>query len=552
MYLFPLVALIAASVLRSTAAAMPDCRELRSTDEAVRVLEENRHRAVPVSDSCLCSVMARGSADEAVAVGSAFTRYFRVRDTLLFCAWRNRTLRENRKLFTLLLRGWKKNRPYLNAVLAAYQKAGATRRMDTLLTILDHERELEVHQLLEWIEAKQVLDDYDSVPGLFCRIIRGRPQLQPLALNRFELLLDELSPVLADSLLHRFGRAVSAAPVADSAAVRRWIIDQYGRKLLFGRQIAAVLHSGKNTAEQCSLLHAIARSCIDDRLFRPAIAAGTALYGLDCAAGMRQETAALLHGAYRALGKRDSAAFWLERSGVTTEKNRLEAVELHLSLGNLPKAAELLKMLPPSIGRDTLYLRYLLLSDSLAPALHRAFDDNTPLARAPFPRMIWRVRTSLFCGMADTCIRLLDSVAAHPAFATAVPLFQDYHYWLLRLASSPQELAKFRQIEYTLFKDDRKKASRLLCESQRDSTNDWRIAVRIAEEQLAHSEAADAVSTLRCTPAGRQSEYLYCLADALLHDQSYREARELLQRLLLEFPVDQYTTRARLLLARIP
>ena len=196
-------------------------------------------------------------------------------------------------------------------------------------------------------------------------------------------------------------------------------------------------------------------------------------------------------------------------------------------------------------------MQYLLFSDSLHAARRLAFDERTVLAQAPYPRLEWRFRTSLFCGVTDTCLRLLDSLTS-AAPSAEITRIQEYRYWLLRLDDTPPALAKFIQIEYTLYKGDRELAARQLCESRRDPKNDWRIGMRIARQQLDRSESAAAIATLRCAPAESEPEYLYSLADALFHDREYNGARELLRRLVLDYPADQYTIRARLLLARIP
>jgi hypothetical protein len=527
------------------------CPEPQSAAEFLQFLEKKGRPPSTMSESCFCTLLQQNNDDDATALVTAYCRRFPVHDTLLFCVFRQPSLRNNRKLFTTVLRGWKKTNPSLPAVLAALQRSGTSDHMDTLLRIFDREDELEVQQLLQWVEVKKVLDDFGPVPDLFCKVIAKRPELLPRALRQFEILLDDLPGPLADSILQQFTRCTSSDRLVQAGLLRRWAIGQYGRKHLYNRQISAVSALKKNSTEQCSLFLSIARDCYEQRRYIPAATAGRTLYTHACDNSLRREAASLLVAVYRGMDRPDSAAVWLEQTGAPTEKNRREAVALYLTLGNLTRAAELLSLLPPSLERDTLQLQYLLLSDSLHAARRFAFDETAPLARAPYPRLEWRFRTSLFDGSTDTCLILLDSLTA-VAPQSEITGIQEYRYWLLRLSDTPAALAKFIKIEYTLYKGEYELAVRQLCDSDRDPVNDWRIGVHVARRQLDRSEAAAAVATLRCAPEPGEPEYLYCLADALFRDREYNGARELLQHLVLDYPADQYTTRARLLLARIP
>ncbi|MBN1307299.1 MAG: hypothetical protein JXA18_05245 [Chitinispirillaceae bacterium] len=507
------------------------------------------------SGACLCTLIARQPEIKAAALVPlvrAFARHNPVSDTLLFCGWRHRLRRETGSVFAALRHAWKRQHPSLNAALLAYQQAGAADRIDTLCTIFDRENGLDAHILLRWIDAKEVLDDYAPVPDLFCRVISERPQLTPLALNRFETILDELAARRCDTLLQRFaGCPFGKAPQTDTAAIRSWIIEQYGRKGLFSRQLEMVSSLENNGDRRCGLLHSIARRRLERQRYAEAAAAALALYRCTSESERRRGAASLLYESYRALGLNDSAKTWLERAGVTSEKSRIEAIELYQRAGDYAKAAELIPLLPGSLARDTLYLRQLLLCDSLPAALRFVYDDRNALFRSDRHLALWRVRTTLFCGKIDTCLALLDSINVDPAHSFAGELM-DYRYWLLRLADFPEALAKFVQIEYTLFKGDLKKAAELFCASGRAVGDAWRIGVRIARLQIEQSEAAAAAATLRCAPAEREPEYLYCMAEAQFRDGAFEGARSVLERLILEFPTSMYAVQGRLLLVRMP
>ncbi len=514
-------------------------------------LEQPQAGTTPPEESCLCSLIATLKGHDAASVVTSYAQLFPVHDTLLICAFQHPVLRKNTAVRTSLLRSWKQTHRSLNALFLAYRQSGATGRMDTLLRILDENHSLGEYQLLQWIETKEVLDDFAPMPALFYRIITGRPQLRPLALNRFEQLLAGASASLTDSLLQQFADQIAAAPHADSTGLRRWIIDQYGRRQLHDRQITAILTLEEDPALRCPLLLAAGHTCIGNRAYGAALAAGKTLLHQHCSKELAQQAAVLLSTAYRAMDKPDSAAVWLEKSGLETTIRQREAIELYLSLGNLKKASVQLSKLPPSITRDTLLIKLQLFSDSLAAARRLITDPSTRLARNQALHSLWQFRVLLFCGATDSAAALLGTIGTGIAPAERSRL-QEYRYWLLRLADTPETLAKFIRIEYTLYKGDPKKAAAQFCGSVDTAAEDWRIGLRIARAFIDITEYGEAVATLRCAPATGEPEYLYFLADALVRHHAYQEARPLLERLVLDFPADQFTTRARVLLAGIP
>ncbi|MBN1578939.1 MAG: hypothetical protein JW913_20425 [Chitinispirillaceae bacterium] len=528
-----------------------------SLDSATALLSVpvRKGKSVPLSEVCLCSLIVRQpeiNAATFAALIAAFARHNPVSDTLLFFGWRQHLRRETGPVFAAIRHAWKQYHPSASTALLAYQQIGATGRIDTLCTILDQEKGLDAYLLLRWIEAKQVLDDYAPVPGLLCRVISERHQLTPLALSRFETILDELTAPRCDTLLQRFANcAFGGAKQTDTASLRSWIIDQYGRKGLFDRQLYVVSSLEKNSAGRCRSLHSMARQRFGRQQYAAAAAAARALHRCTSKRELRQDAASLLYQSYRAMGLSDSAKTWLELAGVNSEKSRIEAIELYQHLGDHQKAADLIHLLPQSLARDTLYLRQLLLCDSIPEALRFAGDHNNALSRSEHHRVLWRARTTLYGGKTDTCLALLDSIKLTAAYPFAVELM-DYRYWLLRLADAPETLAKFIQIEYTLFKGDRDKAAELFCRSGLAGGHAWRIGLRIARRQIEQSEAAAAVATLRCAPAEREPEYLYGMADAQFRIGAFQAARSMLERLILEFPASIYTVQGRLLLSRVP
>lgn len=234
----------------------------------------------------------------------------------------------------------------------------------------------------------------------------------------------------------------------------------------------------------------------------------------------------------------------------SSDQLRIEVIECSQKNGDLKTAASLLDRLVPTPVRDTLMLRQLILCDSL-PAAQRLADTTRTLNRMPKVRLNWQIRIALFSGKTDKCDSLLDSAATLMRGApTAEHL--EYRYWLLRLAESPEALARFAQIEYTLFRGNRPEAAKLACSAGLDSASAWRLAALVARNQLENNEAAAAVTTLGCVRAEGEPEFLYLMASAENASGRAGTARSIVQRLLLEYPAGTYTVKARLLLSKLP
>lgn len=502
----------------------------------------------------LCSLLVscHTGASKTVELISAYGRVHKISDTLLFCAFRNPTLREDRSFFAALYQAWKRaNDPPLRSI-NEYRMRSDAAKVDTLCMIIDREEQLNAYALLQWMDAKHVLDDYNPVPRLVCRIIAERVALTDLALNQFEIILEELEPSVCDTLLKNFRQCLhDEAPHADTAALHSWIIHKYAQKGMFGRQIETLLDMEKSPRLRCEKLCLVTQDLIDQRLYREAEFAARAALKHAQSDKERRNVARLLFRSFINRNRLDSAVVWLERTDPESDRDIMDAVIVYQGTGKHEKAARLIGSMPESLSRDTLRLRHLLLTDSGAAALTFVADERTRLGRMKPVRRLWHIRVTLYCAPQDQCLTLLDSMKVGPSdpFATEI---MDIRFWLMLLADNPEALAKFRQIEYTLFKGGYDNASKLLRDAAMERRIAWRLAVRIAGRQIEASLPSLAVATLRSVEADDEPGYLYELANALWLSGDNRTAKELLERLLLEFPADIHTGRARILLSRLP
>ena len=545
MKLLPPAILLFCIMFSSVAATCP-------TDAEIKKMIISGKQSSQISETCLCSLFVRTPMKNrnAEKLITAIIRYHPITDTLLLCLHKQRIIRENARLMTSVCTAWKERYPSLNIVFDRYRQSGNIHRIDSLYMILDQQRLLNAHQLLQWIDTKKVLDDYRSIPALYCRIITVQPSLTTLALNQLNAIINEIDAQLADSLLTEFSICKFNSSKSESGELFRWILDQFGRKGLYTRQLELLTEKIHPSTQRDTILTEIATAYLKRGAYHPAVKTAGALYRSTGDPNFKHTAAVVLYQSYRSLGMFDSARTWIQHTDIISERDRIDAIEMYHHLKDFKSASTLLIKLPHSLNHDTLRIRHLLMQDSLSGALRYAFDTTTLLHRTPSAALLWRVRTTLFNGKAAQCAALLDSAKLSPSSNNAQELL-EYRYWLKRLSSTTEALAKFSQIEYTLFKGDSRHAAKLLCESNPAMDEAWRLAVHIARNQITRSDPDGAVATLTCVPEVHEAEYRYCLAEAYILKGNPEKGRLLLEKLLLEFPGNMYTTKGRLLLSRM-
>lgn len=506
-----------------------------------------------VPDSVWCSAFKqdnhREKTEAAYAAVAARSSVRGISDTLLFCCFQDAKIRTSGRFFSLIKQGWRRSHPSVSAAFARYHMRGAPEQANMLGAIFDEEHLLSFYDLLRWVEIKQVLGLYAEIPELYCRVLYGEPRIKTIVLSQFATLLREVPQSVVDTLLQHF-LVCSSEGQLPAGPRTEWVIAQYGRLKLFDRQIELFLATEKQREQQAIGLIAIGEERYRQQSFVAAAKTAELAYRRATGKDLKERAATLVYHALRELGSRDSAQMWFKRAHIVSDRGRAQGAELFLSSGNPTEASRLIAQLSHSVLRDTLHLHQLLATDSLssAVALLAKGGDFTGSAATAY---IWRVRTLLFGGRAEACLALLDSIPA-PLPAVQTRELLGYRYWLLRLAYNEEALAIFAQIEYTLYKEKPGLAADLLCSVQADTAYSWRLAVRVAQAALKNgNDPAGALRILGCAPADSEPEYLYCKADAFYRLRKLDAAEQLLKRLVLEYPDDVHTVKARLLLAKV-
>lgn len=525
-----------------TAAA--DCPDLSALEQTLR-------SSSPIPESCICSLLTKRHPNNAVIpLIQKFARSHQVTDTLLLCSYRQARQKEMSTVMAVVLKAWKKNNSSLSATLRTLQKFGASKRMDSLCIIMDTYSTLSAVEMLQWVDIKVVINDLAPVPDLMCRIIDERPQLTAVALNQFSKLLVDLPPKRCDTLLQEFTNCKIRHHKRYRTEIFPWLLNQFGEKLLFTQQISLLNSLGESSGKRINMLIDIVRSRFSGKHYRAAAQAAATAYHAATADSTKQTAAVLAYYSFRQLDEPDSAVVWFERITLKSDNENSDAAALYQKTGDLKKAAALLRKIPPSLSRDTLMLRHWLYSGAFDSASGFIISDTGPLSRRPAILPLWKIRISLFSGKFEQCRAIIDSLQDIPKKSGASEIL-GYRYWFLRLGNTPEALAIFSQIEYTLFKGDRKKAASLLCEATFSSVLRGKLALRIAAKQLSGGEAADALHTLECAPLENDPAYLYTLAEVFHQNGNDTKAESLLKKLLTDFPVSIHTSRGRVLLTAL-
>jgi tetratricopeptide (TPR) repeat protein len=346
--------------------------------------------------------------------------------------------------------------------------------------------------------------------------------------------------------------ALSDAP-ADTAAIRDWIAAYYGRHGHFEREITTLARLNLPTAPSGRRLADVAKTHFANRRYRHAATAATAAYEHieEEESNRRNGTAFVAHQAYLQLGIRDSALAWLQISGITGRDAQFQAAALNQETGHLEAAAELINSMTPSITKDTLLVRQRIFEGIPGMALSEMSESRSVTwARHPQERLLWRARCMIFGGRAHEASSTIDSIRFSAAWHGASETLR-YRYWIQKLDGNANMLNAWGKLEHLIYIGDLTGASRTFIGYGITGEAGEMMAVRVSRELTRAARHSEALLTLESIQGGKGPEYLYFLAEALHGAGRTEEAREIVNKILMEFPSDIFAQKARILLMQI-
>ncbi|NLE02790.1 MAG: hypothetical protein GX640_23230 [Fibrobacter sp.] len=468
---------------------------------------------------------------------------------VLFSCFRNNKINTNRVIFSAVVQFWEKKNGFFHDVCNELVNSGFPAQADTLFSIFDREGKLDVYDWLTWAKVKELIRDEKMVADLYNRVIQREPKLRSVALSQFSKTLQECSPEMAESILDKFRELNLGVPGADTLTMRNWLAETYNRLKLYDQEVKVLELLDMEQLPVFSQLIGAARRRFSQHLYNHAVTAAYAGYRRASDAESRQYAATILYQAYLQQGKSDSAMIWMNRADMKSESSRIGAIVLLQSSGQFPRAEALIDSLRPSLNRDTLRIRQLLLKGDREKAAQFITKESRYLFRSEMNMALWAVRVFLFNGKTVEAQRYLDTLKIQPSWEYARELLSD-KYWIQLLQNSPSSLAVWAQIEYNLFTGSISKLRNILDGSNIPKDHKCKLSMYLAKSLNVRNEPGESLHLLSACESGEQNaEYLYLTAEALLMQGAVDSARQVLTKIILENSHEPFSEKARILLS---
>jgi tetratricopeptide (TPR) repeat protein len=512
-----------------------------------RAADKNESACLPGSepaDTCLCRLLEGvSSSDSVMTFLKRWSEKKHLSNAALVNCYKSK-LRSHARHWQEIIRIWEKSNGTPYEVFVALVNSGRQEEADRIFTVFESEGKLDSHDLLRWAKVKSVIGDFKRIPGLVCRFIDAEPRLTSVALNQFNGFLDEMSPSAADSAIKGFLSCGLAKPGSDSATIISWTADACSRLGFYDLEIE-ILSLSRLPSIQEKLLDA-AKNRFSRRKYREAIKAAKKFYEIK----PNKEAATIIYRSFRETGADDSAITWIERTGYRTDNSITEAVILYQNAGQFNKASALIDSLPRSLGRDTLILRQYLFTGEREKAAD-AVKSSTFLNKSEKLTVLWKIRTLLFSRRMDEFLEYLKKVKIVPSWDNAGELL-SYKYRMQRLAKSTVALDTWAEIEYNIYIGKPQQATGVLAEAKVSDDLKGHLILHLAGALIDRGENRAALSLLSTWKESKPTpEFLYCKGEALFRTGETDSAMGIMKRIVMEFPGDIFSGKARIFLSEI-
>jgi hypothetical protein len=481
---------------------------------------------------------------------------------LLFAGYSNEFIHRNHATWQAIEGLWGKSNTSPYAAIVSLANSGEPLIADTLLRILDSEGKVDIPELLRWAKIKIVIHDYALVPALYCRIMGKKAQtskdstsllrVQSLALGQFYSQIDEIRGETADQMLQQYKKCTLEMLDADSSSIRSWLAQMYSHLSMFDRELEILtsIVPSKSAATLGADLADLARERFLYQQYIPALRAAKASFVRTLDGEIKADAASIIYQSFQALGLQDSALIWLKKADITTDNRIIDAVVLYQNSGQIQQSQAFIDKLGPSLVKDTLQIRTFIMSNNIEKAISR-LNESTFLKKSAPEKLLWRVRILLFTNKIAEVKAALDS--------STIPIGHDfakelllYKYWLERLQDCPEALSAWTAIEYNIYIGKLEKCLLLSQNERIGKACQWRLALRVARvfhEKMNLSAAVEAMNGYNEKDVS--AEFLYFKAQYLYEFGKIALAKELLQRIVLDFTNEIYSGKARLLLSKM-
>lgn len=430
---------------------------------------------------------------------------------------------------------------------------------DSLYKVLDNFGVLNAQHYLNWARTKEVMGDYTSMAGLYCRVSALDVRLVDIA---FRQMARAFENVPADSIRSGFGiyqKCALSIRGIDTMRMALWFADFYARHGMDAEELRVLQFATVSSDQLVPRLLDLAREQYGRSRFEKTILPARVAFGRSRDADMKNSAARLVYQSFQALHKSDSALVWLGRTEIASDNARIDAIGLYQMSGQLAEAGNNIAMLAPSFKRDTLEIRQRLFAGDtkaameLAEKLAGSSSGKAHLREA----LLWKMRTLLFSGRANDLTVLFDSQTVDPSWEGAREVL-DCRLMFQRLSRDPAALTGWSRLEYDIFTGKSISVAELFAPSISKESRTV-LLLRLIKDLFAKGEypAAQAVFNEKTVIADApdvpeaSAEYRYLHAETLVRNGMVAPAQEMLSGIIEDSPTDIYSEKARILLRKL-
>ncbi|NLD95272.1 MAG: hypothetical protein GX639_21700 [Fibrobacter sp.] len=556
-------------------AVMLLCQSLRAADCPPDSLSSDRkilsisEHVQTTDESCLLTLLSEidtcSSAilDTLASVLNHWTANHRVSSKLLCTGYNNHIVHHHEQIWNTLWRSFQTSHKPL--FLEAYRlyNDGAIYTADTLLSIYDSEGEIDNQALSLWIKVKTITKDYKEIPPLYCRLFTlvsqpskelSQPGSIPGSMHsiktQFQQTLDESGKDHIPQILSGFKNCIVSMKNFHDPELLRWLAYLSGNYGLYDDEleITLAIRSSDDDFSISGEFADIARNRFLDKSFVHALRAGREAFKQADNDNDRSTAGSLIYQSFVALGLNDSALQWIGYAKLTNQNNLQNAINLYQLSGQTAQAQTLISTLQPSVTKDTLTIRQAIFSQNIKAA-YELLQHNDFLKSHKSELYLWKVRLALFNKESDNLMKLLDSLPEIPQFRGAAEVL-EYKYRALKLIDYPEALEAWQLIEYNIYINRFSAALALFEQLQCDIYCKTECARVIVHRLFERKKIADALAVLSSfDESGISAELLYLKALCLLNQRKTDSSRLVLEKILLDFPDDIYSGKARIVLS---
>jgi hypothetical protein len=431
------------------------------------------------------------------------------------------------------------------------------READSLCTAFDLTRFMGPFDLVKWLRIKGTLGQYGQAGRLACLATGKDPHFGPMLQYQLAEVVKDAKIDTVRAVLQAYVLCALGEGKCDTMAFKQWISGTYDRFGLYDEEVDALVSlDSKNHPSAQELLEA-ARQRFSRGLFSRAIRPALLAYARSTTVSQKTLCALLLYQSYAQTEKNDSAALWLAKVPLSQDSYKAEAITFFQRSRYFAKADSLIKTLRPSFMRDTLAIRQMLYDGNVKGATDAAAQAFQAQSRDKSNRneaMLWRIRTLIFGGFIGAVLPLPDSINFTPSMNGAEEVLSD-KYAFIMLQAYPSIWKDFGSIRLAAWAQRPDIALRALGSPELENcpagVKDLLIidGVKTLEAGKLFSEARAVLE--RTAPAAASAEHRYYYAEALLGAGAPEQARQALEELVLKFPGDVFSEKARIALLRL-